>query len=326
MSDKDLRSVAKSIEKGDDFLVISHVNPEGDAIGSQLAVGSLLEKLGKRFCMVNADIVPGNLMFLHDSDKVKRSVPEDFSPKTVIVLDCPVAARCGNLTEFILLADNVINIDHHCSNDNFGDVNWIAPNLSSAGEMVFDLFQFMGIELDKRTAEKIYVAIVTDTGVFSYENTTEKTHLTASRLLAAGVEQTYIQKKLFESRSVQQVALLGKVLTTLEVTGNGSIAHISLMQNMCIGLDMNKVSTEDFISYPRSIKGVKVALFFKEVEEEADVIRISFRSNGIVDVNSIASRFGGGGHRLASGCTVHGSLETVKRDIIEYVEKDLEKI
>lgn len=325
MVDKGLLSVAKAIEKGNDFLVISHVNPEGDAIGSQLAVGSLLDKLRKRFCLVNADIVPENIRFLQDSDKIKRSVPESFVPQNIIVLDCPVAARCGNLAGFISPAERVINIDHHCSNDKFGDVNWITSNMSSAGEMVFDLIQFMGVDLDKKTAEQIYVAIVTDTGMFSYENTTEKTHLTASRLLAAGVEQTDIQKKLFESRSVQQISLLGKVLTTLEVTEKGTIAHISLMQKMCVGMDMNKIFTEDFISYPRSIKGVEVALFFKEVEEEPGIVRISFRSNGMVDVNSIASRFGGGGHRLASGCTVHDSLDSAKKDIMEQIEKVLEK-
>lgn len=325
MRSKSLQRTAEHIRNTKSFLVTSHVNPEGDAIGSLLAMGSLLEKLGKRYVLVNADKVPDNMLFLPGVSSIKNFVPEGFSPQTVIVLDCPTAARCGNVTEYLSPVETVINIDHHVSNDRFGDVNWVEPSSSSVGEMVFKLAKEMGVEMDKPMAEQIYTAIVTDTGMFSYSNTKPETHRAAAGLLGAKVDHVSIHRQIFETRSFHHVVLLGRVLATMDTACGGRVAHISLMHQMCKDIDIDGIPTDEFISFPRSVQKVEVALFFKEFSSAGDSIKVSFRSNGRVDVNLIASRFGGGGHRLAAGCTIEGSLEAVKKDAIAQVERELKE-
>lgn len=325
MKNDGIKAVADSIRANRSFLVTSHVNPEGDAIGSQLAVGELLKELSKRYELVNADEVPANLKFLSGTDRIMRSAPEGFEPDAIIVLDCPVPARCGCVTDILSSVDTVINIDHHVSNGLFGDINWVEGSRSSVGEMVHELFMFMGVELTRESAEHIYSAMVTDTGVFTYTNTTPRTHVLASKLLEAGIVPADLHRELFEARSFKHVELLGKVLTTLELASEGRIAHITMMHQMFSNTDMNDVPTDEFITFPRSIRGVEVALFFKEFPELSGKVGVSFRSSGKVDVNAIASKFGGGGHRLASGCTVEGVLEKVKLEILSHVEKQIEQ-
>jgi phosphoesterase RecJ-like protein len=320
MNKDSMAHVINAFRERDNFVVTSHVNPEGDSIGSQIAVYRILKKRGKKVVMVDHDEVPDNLRFLEYADSIMREIPGNFHPETFIVLDCPVRERAGHVSDHITERHMVINIDHHVSNEFFGNINWVEPDASSVGEMIYRMAFEAGVEMTKGFAEDIYTAILTDTGMFNYTNTSKTTHEIAGELLGAGVDPKEIHSKIFESKSPQQMRLLGRVLTTLQVEG-GKVAHITLTEKMYAEEGLESIPTDEFINFPRSVKGVEVAVFFKENVALKDRINVSFRSSGTVDVNMIASRFGGGGHAQASGCTLNCGLEEARGKVIEEVKR-----
>ncbi|MFC1549203.1 bifunctional oligoribonuclease/PAP phosphatase NrnA [Candidatus Omnitrophota bacterium] len=263
MNKENMAKVIKAFRKRDNFLVTSHVNPEGDSIGSQIAVYRILKAWDKKVIMVNNDTVPENLRFLKDRRSVMRDIPDGFSPETIVILDCSVKERTGNVCGQIKEQQTVINIDHHVSNEFFGDINWVEAETSSVGEMIFNLAREAGIAVDKDMAEAIYTAIITDTGMFNYTNTSKSTHEVAGELIAAGIDPKVLHEKIFEDKPLHQVRLLGKVLTTLKLEKNGKLAHMCLTEKMYADEGVDSVPTDEFINFPRSIKGVEVAVFFK---------------------------------------------------------------
>ena len=312
------------LKSKDNFLITSHINPEGDSIGSQLAVHHILKKLGKNAVMVNHDSVPDNLRFLPEVGLIMPDVPEDFDAEVIIILDCPVKERTGKVHKYIKDDQTVVNIDHHVSNELFGDINWVEPETSSVGEMIFGLIKRMNLDIDKEIAASIYAAIVTDTGVFTYDNTSPKTHQIAAELMVAGVNPKTLHDEIFEKKSVHEIRLLGKALTTLQIAGEGKIAYISLTTEMLKEEGVDYISTDEFINFPRSIKSVEVALFFKEYDSADGKVNVSFRSVSEIDVNAVASRFGGGGHPRAAGCVLECGLEEAQEKVLEKVQKALE--
>jgi phosphoesterase RecJ-like protein len=317
--------VIAELENRDNFLIMAHVNPEGDSIGSQIAIHHILKKWGKKAVMVDHDEVPENLKFLKGAGLISREVPEGFRPETLVVLDCPVKERTGNIPGLDADKKFVINIDHHVSNEFFGDVNWVEPNVSSVGEMVFHLAKKKQVVIDKELAEAIYTAIVTDTGMFNYTNTSKATHEVAGELIEAGLDPKDLHGEIFESKDLAQVRLLGKVLSTLELENDGRLAHMSLTRKMYAEEGVESVPTDEFINFPRSVKGVEVAIFFKENVNYPDRINVSFRSSGKVDVNAVASSFGGGGHAQASGCTLIASLEETREKVLAAAKEALKQ-
>ena len=317
MNNEGMQEVMDVLRKRDNFLITAHVNPEGDSIGSQLAMFFLLKKLGKKAVMVNHDMVPENLQFLPGSDSVTMRLPDDFLPATAVVLDCPVMERAGAVMAHLNEIDEIVNVDHHVSNEFFGDVNWVDPQASSVGEMMYRLIRKMGVEVDKDMAFAVYAAMVTDTGMFSYDNTTGETHIIAADLMRIGVSPKMMHKEIFEKRSSFQVKLLGRVLSTMELEEKGKLAHMCLTRQMLEEEGVKSVSTDEFINYPRSVKGVKVAVFFKESVENPGAINISFRSTGDdINVDEIAGKFGGGGHHKAAGCLIKSSLEEARANVL----------
>ncbi|MEA3488926.1 MAG: bifunctional oligoribonuclease/PAP phosphatase NrnA [Candidatus Omnitrophota bacterium] len=323
MSNDGMDKVIEAFGTRDNFLITAHVNPEGDSIGSQLAVYRVLEKLGKKAVMVDHDKVPDNLKFLPGSELVAGEIPGGIPVNTAIVLDCPVAERAGSVYKNLEEAAFVINIDHHVSNEFFGDINWVEPDSSSVGEMIFNLTRELGIGMDKDMAAALYAAIVTDTGMFNYSNTSKETHLVAGELIGNGADPGKIHREIYEKKSVPDIRLLGMALTTLCVEADGRLAHMSLTRQMYREEGVERVSTDEFINFPRSIKGVEVAVFFKEIDDALKKINVSFRSSGTIDVNKIASRFGGGGHPQAAGCLFEGSLEGARVQVLAEVKKAL---
>ncbi len=322
MNRDSMTHVMNAFRERDNFVVTSHVNPEGDSIGSQIAVFRMLKKRGKNVVMVDHDEVPDNLRFLEYADSIMREIPGNFHPETFIVLDCPVRERAGHVSDHINERHTVINIDHHVSNEFFGNINWVEPDASSAGEMIYLMAVEDGFEITKGFAEDVYIAILTDTGMFNYANTSKTTHEIAGELLGAGIDPKEVYSEIFESKLPQQMRLLGRVLTTLQVEG-GKVAHITLTEKMYAEEGVESIPTDEFINFPRSVKGVEVAVFFKENAASRDRINVSFRSSGAVDVNRIASRFGGGGHAQASGCTLNCGLEEAKKRVLEEVRKEM---
>jgi len=176
MDKENMNQVIETLKDKNNFLITAHINPEGDSVGSQIAMYYLLKSLDKKAVIVNHDEVPDNLRFLKGAELFAKEIPEDFQPEAVIVLDCPVKERSGRVAKYIAEGDVIINIDHHISNEFFGDVNWVESRTSSVGEMIFCLFREMNLKLQNEVKEAVYTAIVTYTGMFNYSNTTNETH------------------------------------------------------------------------------------------------------------------------------------------------------
>jgi len=322
-----MREVIEAIKKGKRFLITAHVNLEGDAIGSQLAMKELLTGMGKESFILDSDPVPEHYRFLPKAAQVSNKFDKVDPFDAAIVLDCPTLKRAGKVTDIIKASSApVINIDHHVSNEKFGDVNWVEPNASSAGEMVFRLFKEAKIKMTKEVALCLYIAILTDTGSFNYDNTSSATHEIAGELLGYGLDPALVSESVYERRSVKDINLLGLVLATIRVNKKGTVACLEVTKDMLDKTGADLAKSEGLINFARSIDGVKVAVLFKEDQKEKNKINISFRSKGngsVIDVNKIASLFGGGGHTKASGCIVAGSLEEVKNKVLTKVEEVL---
>lgn len=324
-----MREVIEAIKKGNRFLITAHVNVEGDALGSQLAMKELLIGMGKDAFILDSDPVPKHYRFLPKAAEVSNKFDKAGIFDAAIVLDCPTLNRTGKVRDVIKAADvPIINIDHHVSNEKFGDVNWVEPNASSAGEMVFRLFKEAHVLMTKEVALSLYIAILTDTGSFNYDNTSGATHEIAGELLGYGLDPALVSESVYERRSVKDINLLALVLATMRVNKKGTVAHLEVTKDMLDKTGADLAKSEGLINFARSIDGVKVAVLFKEDQKDKNKINISFRSKGnksVIDVNKIASLFGGGGHTKASGCIVNGSLSEVKKKVLNRVEEALKR-
>ena len=320
-----MEHVIEMLKNRDNFLISAHVNPEGDSIGSQIAMYELLKSLGKEAIIVNHDSVPEGLMFLEGADQISTEIPEDIDAYTIIMLDCPVKERTGRVGENLNPRQFVINIDHHISNENFGDINWVEADSSSVGEMIFAMAKHAGFEINISMAQAIYTAIVTDTGMFNYSNTSSYTHEVVASLFGLGVDPKYMHSQIFEKKDLNEIKLLGKVVSGVQLYDEGKIACITLTKKMYEDVGASNISTDEFINFPRSIAGVIVTIFFKESPTEKNVINISFRSSGNINVNEIASIFGGGGHPKASGCVINASLGEAEKLVLKEVRKVLDE-
>ncbi len=311
-----MRTVKQAIKKFNKFLITSHINPEGDAIGSQIAMACLLRKLGKESVMLDDSPVPALLRFMKGTEDISKEMPRDFNFQAVITLDSPDLARIGRVNDYIKKDSVIINIDHHISNVNFGKFNWVEPDFSSVGEMVYDLFKAFKIKVDLDEAIALYTAIMTDTGSFRYSNTVSKTHRIAAELVDIGVKPYEIHTKIYETSSIQDTNLLGEALQTMKLTEDGKIAWLWVTKEMLKKTKASLEGTEGIINFARSIDDVEIAILFRETGTE-ERVKVSFRSKGNVDVNKLAGSFGGGGHPTASGCTVLGKIEEVEKKVLE---------
>ncbi len=324
MNNPMIDKILEVIKQKNNFLIAAHINPEGDSIGSQMAFQYLLEKLNKNSVIVNNDPVPNNLKFLRGSENVLNEMPQGFNPEAVIILDCPVKERTGFVSEVIDKNAFIVNIDHHVSNEHFGDVNWVEDSASSVGEMMFFLIKKAGIKIEPEAAEMMYASIVTDTGCFNYENTSSLTHKTVAELIECGVSTVKMHNKIFENKSLDQTKLLGKVLSTLRTECGGKIAYMCLLKEFVKDVSPGSVITDEFINFARAVAGVEVAVFFKEKNNHAKQVNVSFRSNNFVNVDLIASYFGGGGHSKASGCLIDGDMEKAMKIVLAKVRETIE--
>ena len=318
-----MEKVVEAIKNHKAFLITAHINLEGDSIGSQLAMKELLKGLGKTTYIVDSDRVPDHYKFLPKSEEISNRTDKSPDFDAVVVLDCPTMKRIGKVQDMVTRDKFIINIDHHISNENFGSVNWVDPKASSAGEMVYKLFKEMGVPLTKEIALCLYIAILTDTGSFNYENTSSITHEIAGQLLSYGLEPALVSESVYERRSISDLKLLGLVLATLKVNEEGDVAYLEVTRKVLkeTGADLSK--SENIINYARSLDKVKVAILFKENLKDGNKINVSFRSKGNTDVNELAAHFGGGGHVRASGCTMEGTLLEAEKKVLAKTEEML---
>lgn len=318
-----MREALKKIREHKKFMISAHINLEGDSLCSQLAMLHMVEAMGKKAVIVDQDPVPEHLAFLPKAKLVSNTIDTSIEYDAALILDCPTLKRIGRVQEMIRPGEPIVNIDHHISNENFGSVNWVEPHASSVGEMMFDLYKAANVPIDEEAALYMYVAIATDSGSFNYDNTTPATHRVAAELIEAGIRPGRVSEKVFESRSIADIRLLGKIVSTLKVNDTHEVAFMCITRAMLdeTGADMSK--TDSIINYARSVNGAKVAILFREDPKKDGAISISFRAKGEVDVNKIAQSFGGGGHKKASGCVVQGGIDDVRKNVVEAVEKHL---
>jgi len=302
-------------------LISTHQNPEGDAIGSTLALALALESLGKSVRVLTQDPVPGLLAFLPGAGRITHQAPADGRFDIAFSVDCGDRPRLGKEFEKVKEIGKVINIDHHVSNDFFGDLNLVDPGASSACEIIFDLIRELPAPFTGEVAENIYTGILTDTGSFRYSNTSAKTLSVARACLLAGVDPWKVAQQVYETQPLPRLRLLPRVLDTLELSMDGRVSSVVVTQQMLREAGATVDMTEDFINFPRSVHGVEVALLFREITPEK--YRVSMRSRGGVDVARVAGRFQGGGHPAASGCTVEGDFSTVQAKVLEAVRTAL---
>ncbi len=322
-----IREIAEAVRKYDNYLITSHINVEGDAIGSEIALFYMAKQLGKNAIMVNSDPVPDKYKFLPSWDKIV--IGGSIGSKkysNVMIADCPTIERCGKVASLLKVPKvkiNIINVDHHVSNENFGDFNWVDPDASSTGEMIYKLYREMGLSITEDIATALYVAILTDTGSFRYDSTTAETHRICADLLKLGIKPAKIAEKIYETKGLGEIELLAKALMTIKVTKNGKIASMFITKKMLDETKTTADQTDGFVNFARSIQGTEISIFFREDTEDGQKIYVGFRSKGIANVNILATKFGGGGHPKASGCVLTGPLDKVIAKVVKTAEEFL---
>lgn len=317
--------LAARVRQGHRYLLSSHANPDGDAIGSELGLARLLRALGKSAAVWNLHPSPTLYLGLpgaasiHVGAEPPRGFPDDFD--AAIVLECPTLDRTG--LEDRLAALPLLNIDHHLGNAHYGELNWVDPEAPAVGVMVADLARALGLSLDTETANCLLLALVTDTGGFRFANATPQAFEAAAKLVAAGAQVEAVSHWLYESQPEGAVRLLGELLATLERHGTaGRIATVHLAAAMFERAGAGPGDSEGLIDVPRSIAGVEAVALLREIGPER--WKVSLRSRGLVDVERVARAREGGGHRNAAGCRFDGPLAAARAALVADLERALE--
>jgi phosphoesterase RecJ-like protein len=306
-----LSQVVELIESRHRFMITAHVRPDGDSLGSSLALYWILVALGKDAVVIMRDRVPHQYRSLPGADDVivMSEIVEQFDG--AFVIECSDIDRPGLVG---LERQNVVNIDHHSTTALFGNVNWIDSTASAVGEMIYNLCKALGVTPTKEIATCTYTALVTDTGSFQFSNTTERTFKIASELVRRGVEPSQVAQSLFYSYPFSKIKLLGLALSTLERDDSGQIAWIRVTKDAMETAEANEEDADGIVNYALSIGEVKAVAFFKEVDSGA--WRISLRSKNKINVARVAEQFGGGGHKNAAGCAAVGDYTDVCERVI----------
>jgi phosphoesterase RecJ-like protein len=313
-----LKRVSEYIKRNKSFLITTHTNLEGDAIGSEIAFYWLLKKMGKQTTIINEDKPPYGYEFLPKIDKIKKFKQKFKKIKfdCFVILDCSDLMRSGDIHKLNLKNKPILNIDHHISNEKFGNINWIDPKASSCCEMIYRLYKKFAIPFDRISATALYVGMLTDTGSFRYSNTSSFTHRAISELMNYGLDVKEIYSYIYENIPFSDMKLLIKILPSMKRLAGGKIVWFEIrrawLKNRRISFDLS----EYVLSFGRAIKDVEVAVLFKENLGQRRQVRVNFRSGGKIDVNKIAQIFGGGGHKNASGCTIYANIEDAKRKVL----------
>jgi phosphoesterase RecJ-like protein len=322
-----LNEICKSIKKYNNFLITAHTSPEGDALGSQLGFYNLIKKLGKQATIVSDDQLPYGYDFLPGIKLIRRlgKKSQDIKFDCLVALDCADLKRTGRVYKLNKNHKPVLNIDHHISNQIFGDVNWVNAQASSCSEMIYRLYKRLGQRMDKDTALVLYTGMMTDTGSFRYSNTSSFTFKVAAELLKFGVDVRQVYGYAYENIPVPEVRLLLKILSKIKFFGQGRIVVFQIDQNCCKGKKTGRDLADQVLSFGRAIKGVQAVVLFKNIPGPESQVRVNLRSQGAVDVNKIAAFFGGGGHKTAAGCTIPGGFSVVRRKVIARICQELKR-
>jgi len=319
-----IRKIIKVLEENQSFVIFNHMNPDGDAVGSQLALNKILRGMGKTTYLFSSQDIFEEYMFLPDTELIETQYPTGRQFDVAIMVDC---AKLNRIASGIEIATSefkeVINIDHHISNTFFGTLNWVKPESSSAGELVCELVKEMGLPIDADLATCLYTALFTDTGGFRHSNTGERTLRYASELVAAGARPQVVARKVYGSLSERRFKLLSKSLGTLRTIEAGKVAYMWVTTDHYNETGSTMTDADEFVEYPRSLRNVEIACLFKETAAD-ETTRVNLRANGPkYNVNRIASAFGGGGHAEAAAFNITGSREEIERRVLEAVHDEI---
>lgn len=319
-----LEEISKELLRSNKIGITYHASPDGDAVGSALALLNGLRILKKDVYLISKDLISENLQFLKGSNEATGKIisPEDDT-EIVVVLDCGNYDRIS--ADLYNYKGEVINIDHHVSNEKYGDKNYIDIKAAATAEVVFELLEKLGINFQeekdeiREIATCLYTSLVTDTGAFRHSNVTSRTHLIASKLKNLGVNNTNIYQNLFDNNTFEKMKLIGKALSNIELLFNGKAALVIIPMSYGEELGIEIGDTSDIISFALQIKGIEVAILIKEIENAS---KVSLRSKNNFDVREIAESLGGGGHVKAAGITLKNiSLKEAEEKVLKEIGK-----
>jgi phosphoesterase RecJ-like protein len=310
--------IGRVLREHNTIAILSHVRPDGDALGSELALGLSLRQLGKDVKIWNEEGMLEKYSFLPRAELLSQPPAEPQDVDLAVALDTAIQNRLGTAAEAIRSAKLWINIDHHVSNPGYGDLVYIDPTAPATGQILFELIKSEKLPLDHEIAENLFVAISTDTGSFQYPNTTARTFEIAGELVRQGLNVGEIGQKTYENYPRRRLELLRELLRTMRFDADGRVASFGLELKTAAELGVIPEDNEGLIDHLRAIRGVIVAVFFEELAEGK--VRVSMRSKSeAVDVSAICQKFGGGGHKLAAGARIRGTLAEVSARVLEEV-------
>ena len=317
----DARQIAAAIKARQRFIISSHARPDGDSIGSSLAMAYALRAIGKHADVVHADPAPSPLMQFPGvpAIQVTNEVAAGAQYDAAIIMECGDLGRTGvtGLERYF-----VVNIDHHQGNTNYGALNWFDASAAACGEMVFELVRGLDVPLTVDIATHVYLAILTDTGSFHYSNISPRTFSICRECLEAGVDPVLVARNVYDSNNMGRLKLFGAVLSAMQLDPAGRIAIVYLDHEMARAAGGTYEDTEGLINLPLTVKEIQAVVFFKQIEGET--YRVSMRSKGDIDIAAVAKDWGGGGHKNAAGCTASGGIDALQKQFIEKIERAIE--
>jgi len=316
-----LQAIAKILSEENHFLVASHFNPDGDAIGSLVAVGHILASLGKTFTLYNPSGMPSKYRWLETPGEVLDTLPDRMPPWT-IVMDCGSAERMGDAMVARMDETNIINVDHHLGNPGFGTENWVEVREPAVGSMVARLARELKQPLTGPLAEAVYLAVATDTGFFTYGSTTPDCLELTAAMLRDGLDMATINTKIEKTWSVERLRLWSEVIDTVEIHLHDQVGMVTVTDEMFKRTGTKPGDTESIINFVRRLKTVRVAAILRE--EAPDTYKFSLRSNGDDNVQAVAAVFGGGGHKNAAGGTIKAPLARAKDMLVQCIGESMD--
>lgn len=333
--DSVVRKILGVIKRHQRFFITGHVRSDGDCLGSELALARMLSQMGKSIYIMNAGPISKELLFMPGVKQVKKyrkhkKLPSDID--VIFVLDSEGLNRLeemeDNICEKINIRNNlkqekpvVVNIDHHPDNVNFGDINWVDSKMSSVGEMMYILIKHSGIDIDKDIATNIYISIDTDTGHFCFESTTPRSHLIAADLLRRGINIRDIYKGIYEDKTYGEMKLFVECLRQIKLSMNGKVGWSLLTRRMYKQCGAEPSDSQNYIAQIKAVKGVKIALLFRETTGNPLLVKVSIRTDNSIDANKLVRALGGGGHNRAAGLTLKPPMKEACQELMRHIKK-----
>ncbi len=314
-----IKDIIAAINKGENFLITSHIKLDGDALGSELALYLTLIESGKKAVVYNEDQTPGHYSFLPAAEKILHELPDVNDFDVAFILDCSEIERVGDKAKEIAKIKKIINIDHHISNNGFSPLKLWDGQASSTGELMFRLFKQMNISMTPEICTNLYAAILTDTGGFRYASTSKDTLWVAGNLVEGGANPQWISENIYESDAPAKIFLLKKTLETISLDMENQVGSLVVTKKALSEAGATYEHTEGFVDILRSVKGISISVLYTQLDD--NLYKLSLRSKGKVNVEKIAKMFGGGGHVNAAACRIQGEIETIKRDILKAVRE-----